>query len=91
MEVAPPSEITIDKSDNSAAFNRRNSVGQFHFRKAKAGVWAEVCRKGRVTIRALERQKEPSVTPIFYKLRQNTALSRQEISGQPTYPQELLQ
>ena len=31
------------------------------------------------------------MTPIFYKLRQNTALSRQEISGQPTYPQELLQ
>ena len=30
-----------------------------------------------VTIRALKRQKEPSVTPIFYKLRQNTALSRQ--------------
>jgi len=31
------------------------------------------------------------VTPIFYKLRQNTALSQQEISGQPTYPRELLQ
>jgi hypothetical protein len=36
-----------------------------------------------VTIRALERQKEPSVTPIFYKLRQNSALSRhsQEVPG----------
>lgn len=36
-----------------------------------------------VTIRALERQKEPSVTPIFCKLRQNTVLSRhsREFSG----------
>jgi hypothetical protein len=32
-----------------------------------------------VTIRALERQKEPSVTPIFYKLRQNTVTA--EVAG----------
>jgi hypothetical protein len=44
---------------------------------------AEVAGTITITIRALERQKEPSVTPIFYKLRQNTALSRhsQELSG----------
>ena len=32
-----------------------------------------------VTIRALKRQKEPSVTPIFYKLRQNTVTA--EVAG----------
>jgi len=39
-------------------------------------VEAEVAGTIRITIRALERQKEPSVTPIFYKLRQNNHLSR---------------
>jgi hypothetical protein len=44
-----------------------------------------------VTIRALERQKEPSVTPIFYKLHQNTALSPQRFAdSSPVVPPQIL-
>jgi hypothetical protein len=77
-DVSKASAIDFGKSQTpvvSMGFEQPGTLQRPPF----AGLGLAIFNKGTitVTIRALKRQKEPSVTPIFYKLRQNTALSRQ--------------